>query len=151
AEYEPLGLGGERVYRIVGRSPAPAALCQPVDELPRDSWTFRDSGRKHPDLVRDGDRRTAWFTHIPQRPDDFFEVTLPRPETVAAAVIELYYPHEEFPRNLAVFASDDGESWRRLGWADGPEERWAVLDELLRKPREARLVVRFVPETLRAL
>jgi uncharacterized membrane protein YwzB len=149
--YEPLGLGAERVYRIVGQSRPVARLCEPEDELPREGWAFRHSGRKKPDLVRDGDRRTAWFTHIPQRPDDFLDVILPRRDTVAAAVLELYYPHEEFPRNLAVFASDDAESWRRVPWSRGPEESWAVLDELLRRPREARLVVRFDPQELSAL
>jgi hypothetical protein len=149
--FAPLGLGEERVYRLVGESGPPPALCQPDDEVPRGSWALAHSGRKLPDLVRDGDRRTAWFTHDPQRPGDLLAVTLPRPEIVSAVVVELYYPFDEFPRRLLIEASEDGEAWRRVPYADGPEERWALLDELVRTPREARAVYRLPPTPLRAL
>jgi hypothetical protein len=149
--FAALGLGEERVYRLEAEDPPGPRPCAPADELPRDGWRFASSGRKKPELVRDGDRRTAWFTRIPQRPDDFLQVTLPRPDTVAAVAIEMYYPHEEFPRNLALWASDDIQSWRRLPYADGPEERWGLLEELQHRPREARLVLRITPQTVRSL
>jgi hypothetical protein len=78
-------------------------------------------------------------------------VTLPRPEIVSAVVVELYYPFDEFPRRLLIEASEDGEAWRRVPYADGPEERWALLDELVRTPRESRAVYRLPPTPLRAL
>jgi hypothetical protein len=150
--FSALGLGEERVYRLEsGDAPPAAGLCQPEDEIPRGSWALAHSGRKRPELVRDGDRRTAWFTHDPQRPGDFLSVTFPRMEMVAAVVVELYYPFDEFPRRLLIEASENGEDWRRVPFADGPEERWALLDELVRKPREARAVYRLSPTPARAL
>jgi hypothetical protein len=149
--FASIGLGEERVYALVGQSPPSQPLCTPADELPREGWVFEHSGRKKPDLVRDNDRRTAWFTRIPQRPDDFFDVTLPRPETVAAVAIDLYYPHEEFPRNPLLFSSDDRETWRPIPYADGPAVRAALLDELLQKPRDAQMIFRIPPRTLRSL
>jgi hypothetical protein len=147
----PLELGRERVYRLAAPETQASAPCTPADELPRGEWTIRHSGRKKPDLVRDGDRRTAWFTQIPQRPDDFFEVTFAAPHDVAAVVIEMYYPHDEFPRNLLVFGSEDASTWRRIPYADGPNERWATLDALVHRPQDARLVYRIPQQALRGV
>jgi hypothetical protein len=149
--FAALGLGRERAYRLVGDSPPPPRLCEPEDEIPRGGWAFAHSGRKRPELVRDGDRRTAWFTHDPQRPGDFMAVTFPRVETLAALAVGLYYPFEEFPRRPAVEVSQDGETWRRVAHADGPEERWALVDALVRAPREARAVYRIKPTPARAV
>ena len=40
---------------------------------------------------------------------------------------------------------------QRVAYADGPEERWAAIDDLLRRPREARLVLRMPPRRVRAV
>jgi hypothetical protein len=146
-----LELGDERVYRLGGERASAAAPCEPAGELPRDAWTFRATGRKRPDLVRDGDRGTAWFTAEPQAPGDSFEIGLPREEVVSAVALDMHYPYDEFPRNLVLMARPDAGAWRRIFYGDGPEERWATLRSLLERPREARLILRFPPERARRL
>jgi hypothetical protein len=103
-----------------------------------------------PELVADGDARTAWMTAIPQRPGDRLEVDLGRMETVAAVGVGIGYPHEEFARNLAL-AVDAGQGWQRVAYADGPAERLATLDDLLLRPRDARMVLRIEPQPVRRL
>ena len=152
ARFAPLGLGEERVYRLEESPPSPAtAPCVPADEIARDSWALDSSGVNKPERVRDGDRRSAWFTARPQRPGDRFDVRLQAPEPLAAVALEMAYPYDEFPRNLVLFLQDPQGGWHRAPWADGPEERWAVLDELLERPREARLVLRTAPEVVRGI
>jgi hypothetical protein len=149
ARFAALGLGDELVYALTPAA-APAPPCAPAGELPREAWTFSSTGVNKPERVRDGDARTAWMTAIPQRPGDRLEVDLGRTETVAAVALDIGYPHEEFARNL-VLAIDGGEGWKRVAYADGPAERLATLDDLLLRPREARMVLRIAPEPVRRL
>jgi hypothetical protein len=152
ARFAPLGLGDERVYRLEESAPSPVAPpCLPTDEIPRDTWALDSSGVNKPERVRDGDRRSAWFTARPQKPGDRFDVLLQAPELLAAVVLEMAYPYDEFPRNLVLFLQGTEGAWHRVPWADGPEERWAVLDELLQRPREARLVLRTTPEVVKGI
>jgi hypothetical protein len=147
--FSALGLGEERVYALApGDAPAPP--CVPDAELPRDAWTLDGTGVNKPERVRDGDPRSPWMTAIPQRPGDRLEVDLGRKETVAAAALDIGYPHEEFGRNLVMLV-DAGEGFRRVAYADGPAERLATLDDLLRRPREARMVLRIEPQPVRRL
>ena len=77
SRFSELALGDERVYRLTGPpSPLPSP-CAPSDPLPRDGWTLSSSGINKEDRARDGDRRTAWHTALPQRPGDYFEVRFP--------------------------------------------------------------------------
>jgi hypothetical protein len=148
ARYAELGLGDEAVYRL-RPAPAPEAPCQPEDEVPREGWTLGSTGVNKEDRLRDGDTRTAWMTARPQKPGDRLEVTLPQPETLEAAALGLTYPFDEFPRALVLSGRAAGEdAWRRLPLVDGPGERVSTLDELLRRPRDARLVLRFPEERL---
>ncbi len=149
ARYDALNLGRESVYRIVGEA-ALATPCVPRDEVPRTGWRVSATGTGDPELARDGDRRTAWRIGPPQRPTDAFDVALPRSETLSAVALDLYYPYGEFPRNLKLFARD-GERWERVDYADGPAERWATLQALLERPREASLVLRFQPRVANGL
>jgi hypothetical protein len=170
--YRELGLGAERVYRIVGSAPQRAPLCSPGDEIPRDGWQLRTLHMRRgfvppaegapparsaqwtrarewrtpwiSEWIRDGDRRTAWLTVDAQRPGDGLEVLLPGSQTVAAVALELAYPYDEFPRGLVI--AGGGDERRRLPYADGPEERWETLESLLRQPRQARMVLRLSPE-----
>lgn len=142
-----LGLGEERVYRIMD-DPAGDPVrrpCEPSDELPRSGWSLEHSGRKRPDLARDAERKTAWFTHEPQRPGDFFQVRLDSPARVAAIAIELSYPYDEFPRNLALEVSADDRTWQRWSFADRLDERWQVMSELIHTPLRARMILRPEP------
>jgi hypothetical protein len=150
ARYDALNLGGESVYRIAG-VPAPLeAPCVPADEIDRAGWALSASGDGDPQLARDGDRRTAWRIGPPQKPGDGFEVELPRRETLAAVALDLYYPYGEFPRNLKLLTRE-GDGWQRLDYADGPAERWATIQGLLERPREARLVLRVAPRPVSRL
>ena len=147
--FAALGLGEERVYALAPGAP-PAPPCAPQGELAREAWTLSGTGVNKPDWIVDGDARTAWRTAVPQRPGDRLEVDLGRVETVAAVALDIGYPHEEFGHNLVV-AVDDGEGWRRVPYADGPAERLATLDDLLQRPREARMVLRIEPQPVRRL
>jgi hypothetical protein len=142
---ESLGLGGERVY-VLRPGPAAAAPCRPADEIAREAWSLSSTGVNRPQRALDGDRATAWFTARPQRPGDRFEVMLAAPQAMAAVAIDLHYPFDEFGRNLVLFLRGEDGTWQRVAWADGPEERWEVVSGLVRRPREARLVMRFPPQ-----
>jgi len=150
AAFAPLGLGEERVFRLSAGA-APAAPCTPADEVSRDRWRFTSSGINKPERTVDGDRRTAWFTARPQRPGDYLEVGLVAPETLAAVALEAGYPYDEFPRNLVLLLRGPEGQLARTTWDDGPEERWADLEELVRRPAQARQVLRFAPRTVTAL
>lgn len=151
ARYSDLGLGDERVYRL-RPVPSPGRPCVPEAEVPREAWVLRSTGVNKEDRLRDGDPRSAWMTGRPQKPGDRLEVTLAGPETLAAAALGLTYPFDEFPRILVLSGRGEGDGgWRRIAFADGPAERVATLDDLLERPRSARLVLRFPPEPVVAL
>ena len=58
--------------------------ADPADEIDRGSWSLAGSGAGNAELVRDGSRRTAWRTDVPQRPGDRLEIHLPAGNTAAA-------------------------------------------------------------------
>jgi hypothetical protein len=150
SRYDTLNLGEESVYRFSG-PPLPLDVpCTPAEELSRGNWALAASGEGDPELVRDGNRATAWRIGPPQRPGDGLEVELPQAQSVAAVALDLYYPYGEFPRNLKLMAREN-ERWERIDYADGPAERWATIRSLLERPREASLVLRFAPRRVTRL
>jgi hypothetical protein len=150
ARYAAFGLGQERLYRLqpAARGSTP---CAPADEIDRAGWSLTGTGAGDAELARDGSRRTAWRTDVPQRPGDRLEVLLASADTVSAVALALAYPYDEFPRNLVVVVDDEALGWERVAYADGPEERWATIEELLQRPREARFVVRLPARRVRAV
>ena len=150
ARYAAFGLGAERLYELAPGPPA-AAPCRPAAPIDRTGWAVTGSGDEDASRARDGDRRTAWRTGQPQRPGDRLEVRLPAPDTVAAVALALAYPFDEFPRNLVVMVDGESDGWQRVAYADGPDERWDVIRELLDRPREARLVLRLPAQRVRAV
>jgi hypothetical protein len=78
-------------------------------------------------------------------------VDLGRAQTVAAVALAIGYPHEEFGRNLAIVVDPGDGAWVRVPWADGPAERLSTLDELLERPRAARMVLRIETQPVRRL
>lgn len=151
ARFSALALGDERVYRLAGPAVAWPSPCAPADPIPREGWTLSSSGINKEDRARDGDRRTAWHTALPQRPGDYLEVRLPDVDTVAAVGLALDYPYDELPRNPVVVVEGEDGARRRMEVADGPAERRAVLDALLTRPREAEWALRFPPVRARAV
>ncbi|MBI3931972.1 MAG: hypothetical protein HY317_01030 [Acidobacteria bacterium] len=147
ARFAALRLGHERVYRLKAVSHPPLPPCRPEAELPRADWRLYGSGIAPPHRVRDGDLGTSWMTLAPQRRGDHLQVVLPQPQTVSAIALEMAYPYEEFPRGLDLLVPDAG-GWRPVPYADGPEEAWERLDDLVRRPREARIVLRFPSRSL---
>ena len=147
--FAALGLGDERVYALAPAA-RPSAPCVPRDEIPREGWTVSATGVNKPDRVATATRTRAWMTDIPQRPGDRLEVDLGRTETVAAVALDIGYPHEEFGRNL-VLAVDDGRGWQRVPTPTVPPNALATLDDLLQRPREARMVLRVEPRPVRRL
>jgi hypothetical protein len=150
ARVSALGLGRERVYELLPGAPA-APPCAPADEIARAGWALDSSGVNKPERAIDGDAATAWFTAQPQRPGERLEVALPAPETVAAVAVDLAYPFDEFGRNLVLLVRGEEGPWRRVPYADGPEERWDTVRALVDRPRQARMVMRIAPERMRAV
>jgi hypothetical protein len=148
--FAALGLGEERVYALAPGAP-PAPPCVPSQPLDRAGWRIAGSGPGHPDAVRDGDARTAWQTVAPQRGGDRLEITLGEPATVGAVALGLGYPFDEFPRHLVLAVDDVDAGWQRVAYADGPEERWSTLRQLLETPRAAAWVLRFPARRVRAV
>ncbi len=170
-----LGLGDERVYRVEGVAPRAQPACTPADEVSRVGWSLRalrparlsapGRARRFAEWVRerewrrpgvaawagDDDRSTAWLSDGAQRPGDGLELTLPRTETLSAVALELAYPYDEFGRHVVLVAEGGEDERRRVPWADGPEERWATLQSLLERPREARMLLRLQPRALQVL
>jgi hypothetical protein len=173
--FAELGLGDERVYRIEGVAPSAQPACTPGDEVPRAGWSLRalrparppapGRAKRFAEWVRerewrtpgvaawgaDDDRSTAWLTDGRQRPGDGLELTLPRTETLTALALDLAYPYDEFGRHVVLVAEGGEDQRRHVPWADGPEERWATLQSLLERPREARMLLRFQPRPLQVL
>jgi hypothetical protein len=139
---DALGLGGERVYALAP-GVAPQAACEPADEIGRGGWTFASTGTD-PRAVSDGDPATSWRTPRQQLPADRLRVRLPRPESIAAVVLERRAA-AEFGRDLNLGLETPVGTWTRVPWADGPAERWTEVAELLARPRQPRQVLRVVP------
>jgi hypothetical protein len=138
------------VYRLAPAAPA-RPPCEPEEAIDRTAFTVTASGEGTAAWAADGDPRTAWQTARPQQPGDRVELRLAAPEPVAAVVLGLGYPFDEFARNLVLMVDDETDGWRRVPYADGPEERWATLRELLDRPRSARLVLRTEPRRVKAV
>ncbi len=73
----------------------------------------------------DGRLDTLWQTEGPQRPDQWLEVTLPRPLTLGRVTLALGDDPTLFGQNLHLYATEDGTTWRRLPVVAGraPVER----------------------------
>ena len=151
ARFGRLGWGDERVYVLDPVGSPLSTPCAPASEIPRVDWTFSSTGITRPENVADGDRRTAWFTATPQRPRDHLEISLPQEETVAAVVLDLGYPYDEFPRDLRLLARSTTGPWESLPYADGGEERWETIERLLTDPLKASLVFRVPSRRLQRL
>ena len=69
---------------------------------------------------------------------------------IAAVSLDIANPYETFPRGLSIL-SPRGELWRKLQYRDDAARRWATVEQLLTRPREARWVLPFSPVRTRQL
>jgi hypothetical protein len=143
---EPVGVGGERVYRVIPRGPAAdAAPCAATGEaLPRAGWRCEGS---EPGCERalDGDPRTAFRT--PQEAGSFFRVLFPRPLTVSALALVSGRSSSSYPLAPEVRALVAGE-WRALPHRSPAA---AFLGRLLHCPETASQDLLFEAVTAEAL
>jgi len=65
--------------------------------------------------------------------------------------IELYYPFDEFPRDPVLLVETESGQRLRLVWRDGLSERVQLLDLLVRRPREARMLFQVEPTIARRI
>ena len=145
-----LRLGSERVYRLLPRARSEWAPCQPQEEIPRGGWRLRSSTPESPAGVRDGDPRTGWTVREEKR--HALQVNLATIERLSAVSIEVAYPWTALPSGLVLEArADHGAGWKGVAYADGPSERWEVIQAQLHTPHAVRWTLRFAPRAVDAL
>jgi hypothetical protein len=142
-------------HRVLRRSrargldvPAPEAAHPGLREIPREGWRLGASvpGAR---LAVDGDPDTSWTTHADPSVGDFYRVELAEPATVARISIGIGAPYE-FPTRIRVIGEPVEGQPAEIEWRAEPAYA-ALLDWLVRRPREARLDIDFPPRPLRAL
>ncbi|MCU0578607.1 MAG: discoidin domain-containing protein [Desulfobacterota bacterium] len=103
-------------YRVYSR------LVQPAwRRLDRSGWrlTSEDSPRDLHQAI-DGKLDTRWTTLRPQAPGMAVRLDLGRLESVRGIILKLGASLRDYPRDLRVLASADGESWLE------PQTRWSA-------------------------
>ena len=138
-------VGGLRLFVHAPRPRRPGRPLPATD--------LRATGFPRPEaaaLAIDGDRRTAWTTDAPQRPEDWFRVDLRTPQAIRALQLWTGNP-AAWPRGLTLEGSVDGVTWRGLPAETSTEgrHRWGGI-ALLRDGVEA-VRLDFEPVVLSAL
>ena len=147
-DYERFGFGGERVYILEGavsHSLGADLLCTPANEIPPRGWRLKGSGTTPVDLAIDRDPESRWKTDR-QLPGDNLTLDLGQPEQVAAVRLALSYPYGQFPRHLVVRGRSGGGRWRTLPYRNDLPAKLEVLRNLIDRPSQAALVLRFTPQ-----
>jgi hypothetical protein len=150
---ERYGFGDERAFRLrrSGESPATSGLCVPGDEIDPRGWSLRGDSASPTEWVVDRNPETRWRTDR-QLPGMKLEIDLGREERLAAARIELAYPHDQFPRDLTVKArTNEGGGFERIDFQHDEATKWEVVEALVERPAAAALTLRFAPRMARVL
>jgi hypothetical protein len=150
---ERYGFGDERAYRLrrSGEAPSTSGLCVPGDEIDPRGWALRGDSASPTEWAVDRDPQTKWRTEG-QLPGMKLEIDLGREERLAAARIELGYPHDQFPRDLTVKArTSEGGGFERIDFQEDEATKWEVVQALVDKPSSAALTLRFAPTKVRVL
>jgi hypothetical protein len=83
-------------------------------ELDRAKWQVsasRSAGDAPPANAIDGNREKRWGTGGPMREDDWFQIDLGETKTVYRVILDAARSGSDFPRQVRVDYSLDGESW----------------------------------------
>ena len=96
----------------------------------------------------DGDLSTRWDTGRSQRPGDSVTVDLGEGHEVAGAELQIAGLVTDFPRQLRIETSLDGQVWRD-GWTGGGA--FAAFAGALDEPRAVPLRFQFAPRLARFL
>ncbi len=142
------GFGDEQVFRLRhrGEIPSTSDLCVPGGEIDPADWTLRSEEDSPVEWIVDRNPETQWRTHG-QLPGLKLEIDLGREETIAAARLELSYPHDRFPRDLTLKVRREGGSgFERIEHRDDRAAKWELVEALVETPSRAAVTLRF-PET----
>jgi hypothetical protein len=134
-------------YRIEGREPP--LPSGPVEEiwLPVQSFAAAANPSVTARLI-DGDLDTRWDTGHPQRPGDSLTVDLGVPRDVHGAQLQIGNATGDFPRELRIDSSLDGQAWAEA-WT-GSAASVAILGAI-RDPRAFPMRFSFEPRRARYL
>ncbi len=147
------GFGDERVFRLrhSGEAPSTSDLCVPAGEIEPAGWTLSGDSQDPAEWIVDRNRETKWRTDG-QLPGMKLEIDLGREETLAAARLELAYPHDQFPRDLTLkVRTEGGTGFDRIDHRDDLATKWALVETLVEGPASAAFVLRFPPTRARVL
>ncbi len=114
--------------------------------LPRGSWrTAASESVEETRLAIDGDPKTRWASHRPQRPGMSFEVDLGEAREVVGVRLHSGSYRSDTPRGLRVEGVGETGDWRDLAVIDHPHPGVALRSGTVRLERHATVEVRFPP------
>jgi len=147
-----LKLGDERYFRLEAQPPG-APLCQPRDDVPRETFRVFPMGEgmseENLTLVADRDPSTRWTSGRDQAGWYGFQVQFKPAQSLAAIVVET--PADRFPRVWpALELRAPGGRWTATPSPFSPEIAWETLQGQLGGSRTARLVIRFPRQEVHA-
>jgi len=125
-------------------------LKVPRVPLDRSRWrASANANQQEVSLALDGNLRTRWTSLKPKSPDLYFELDLGRMETVGGMTLNQGRSLRDYPRDLKLFVSPDGKSWRNVETQWVSDLYWAG-NRLFNK-RGDRLTYFFQPVSCRYL
>lgn len=134
-------------YRLEGR--AGLAASGPTGEMSLPPRSFAASTRASiAGRMTDGDLWTRWDTGHAQRPGDSLTVDLGQAREVTSAELQIGGFVTDFPRQLRIETSLDGQDWREAWTGAGALVAFAGA---LEDPRAVPLRFRFEPRSARYL
>ncbi|HEY5181180.1 MAG TPA: discoidin domain-containing protein [Dermatophilaceae bacterium] len=126
----------------ISASPPPTPT---VGVLPRDGWTASASSTPSGsgDVVAhalDGNLSTRWSSGQAQTPGQWFQVDMARVQSVNEVALDAGPSTGDYPRQLRVLTSTDGQSWRDVGASPAPSGPVGVVTFPVQQARYIRLV-----------
>lgn len=95
-----------------------------ASHLPEDAW-----------LATDGNTATRWRTDTPQKPGQWFQVTLKNEREISGLALDVSCSPDEHPRAYEVETSLDGKSWKKAVEAKNDKP---LLETTFPQPVKAR-------------
>ena len=75
-----------------------------------------DNNPKELPNVKDGDSNTYWTTGVEQSEGICFDITLKDEQKINGITLEMGKNETDYPRNLEIYTSLDGEDWRPVSY-----------------------------------